>query len=355
MTAPAKPGARLRAYLQFVFAVLYFFLARSLAVHSAQGLAGDLWSPLIAQAMLLFLLVLGYAAMGFWFQRQLHPVRAQGLPARPGWPREIGLGLATGWGIAVVCVLPMVVAGGIAISFSTGRSDWGWLGVATAYYALAALAEEVAFRGYAFQRFIDAVGPIGATLGFAAYYAVVRSLLPGSSRASFAVSVALGVLLATAYLRTRALWVGWGLNFGWKATRALLFGLAVAGINNNSPVIQGNPMGPFWLTGGGFGLDGTWIAFAVILVALPVVYRITRDLDFRYNAPEIVPGGIPLDMDAAARAQHEAAMGSDRAAAPALVQIEVAPTNLESTLEGGVPADQHSGIPEVPGNLAPRT
>ena len=106
------------------------------------------------------------------------------------------------------------------------------------------------------------------------------------------------------------MWLSWGLNFGWKASRALLFGLAVNGVNSHSPVVQGDPMGPFWLTGGGFGLEGSWVTFIVLIAALPLVFRVTRDLDFRYNAPVIVPGGIPVDLDAAARAQHEAAMGA---------------------------------------------
>ena len=63
------------------------------------------------------------------------------------------------------------------------------------------------------------------------------------------------------------------------------------------------------------------MAFVVLLVALPVVYRLTRELDYRYNAPVIVPGGIPVDLDAAARRQHEAAMGPAEVAAPTLVQI----------------------------------
>jgi hypothetical protein len=117
------------------------------------------------------------------------------------------------------------------------------------------------------------------------------------------------------------LWLSWGINFGWKASRALLFGLAVSGVSSQSPVVEGNPMGPFWLTGGGFGLDGSWVAFVVLLAALPVVYRLTRDLDFRYNAPVIVPGGIPVDLDAAAHRQPEAAMGAVAPAAPGLVQI----------------------------------
>ncbi|HLI04802.1 MAG TPA: hypothetical protein VKU93_11060, partial [Terracidiphilus sp.] len=90
---------------------------------------------------------------------------------------------------------------------------------------------------------------------------------------------------------------------------ALLFGLAVSGVGSHSSLVEGDPMGPFWLTGGGFGLDGTWIAFFVILAAIPVIFRLTRDLNYRYNAPVLEPGGIPVDLEAAARAQHEAAMG----------------------------------------------
>jgi membrane protease YdiL (CAAX protease family) len=332
MSTLVSRRGRLRAYAQFIAAVVYFFLARSLASRGAQGLAGGQWNrlmpllPVLEQAMLVFLLLLGYAGMGFfWRDRQSDPVSAQGLPRRPGWPREAGLGLAVGWSLAVVCVLPMTVVGGIAIVLNLQPSAWGWLLADIAFFALLALAEEIAFRGYGFQRFALVVGPLGATLGFAAFYAIVQALVPGSSNyanhASFAVSIALSLVLSTAYLRTRALWLSWGLNFAWKASRALLFGLAVSGINNHSPVVQGDPMGPFWLTGGGYGLDASWVAFVVLLAALPMVFRVTRDLDFHYNAPVIVPGGVAVDLDAAAHRQHEAATRDAEPATPGLVQI----------------------------------
>jgi membrane protease YdiL (CAAX protease family) len=328
MTIP-ESGGRIRAYLQFIAAVCYFFLAQSLARHGAVGLASPEWAPMVDQAMLVFLLLLGYAAFGSWMDRQVSPVSVQGLPRRSGWAREAGMGVAVGWAIAVVCILPMTAVGGIAIVLSTQASSWGWLLADAAFFALLTLGEELAFRGYGFQRFVHAVGPIGAALGFSAFYAIVQALVPGSSHASVAVSVLLNLVLTTAYLRTRALWVSWGINFGWKASRALLFGLAVNGVSSHSPVVQGDPMGPFWLTGGGYGVDGTWIAFAVLLVFWPLVYRVTRDLDFRYNAPVIVPGGIPVDLDAAARQQHEAAMGTVEPAAPALVQILPAATPVQ--------------------------
>lgn len=324
MTTPRVPDSRFRAYVQFVVALFYYFLARALARHGAIGLSSDQWAPLVEQAMLVFLLLLGYAGVGFSLNGQMHPISAQGLPRRPGWLREAGLGLAVGWAIVVVCAAVMAVGGGIAIGFSGNLQAWGWFAVDTAFFALTALAEEIAFRGYAFQRFSRAVGSIGAVLGFSALYAFLQALEPGSSRASTAVAVVLTILLSTAYLRTRALWVSWGINFGWKAARALLFGLAVSGVNSHSPVVQGDPMGPFWLTGGGFGLDGSWLAFFVLMAAIPVVYRVTRDLDFKYNAPQIVPGGIPVNLDAlddAARRRHEAAMGASEPAPTPLVQI----------------------------------
>jgi hypothetical protein len=343
MSTPDARGGRLSAYAQFVAAVLYFFLARALARHGALGLASEQWSPLVEQTMLVFLLLLGYSGLGFWLNGQLHPVSTQGLPRRPGWPGEAGMGLATGWALAVVCVLPLTLIGGVAIVLSLQLSAWGWLLADAAFFALAALAEEIAFRGYGFQRFAQAVGPVGAALGFAAFFAIVQSLLPGSSRASIAVSVVLSLALSAAYLRTRALWVSWGLNFGWKASRALVFGLALSGVNSHSPVVQGNPMGPFWLTGGGFGLDGSWVTFLILLAAIPVVFRVTRELDYRYNAPVLVPGGVPVDLDAAARRQHEASMGAAQPAAVPLVQIlpATSPAPVASPAEPS--QDQASG------------
>lgn len=327
MSAPARVN-KVRAYFEFLAAVLYFFVVRSFAHRAAVRIQNDAWAPLLEQFLLAFLLILGYAAFGALLDRQVSSIAAQGLPLRAGWPREAGLGIAIGWGAVVVCVLPMVLMGGIAVVISTQASSWGWLLADGAYFVLLALSEEVAFRGYGFQRFALVVGSTGATFGFALFYAIVQAIRPGATNVSIAFSVVFSFLLTTAYLRSRALWVSWGLNLAWKASQALIFGLAVSGVSSHSPIVEGNPMGPFWLTGGGFGLDASWLACLVLLVAFPVVYRVTRELDFRYNVPLVVPGGIPVDLDAAARRQHEAAMGTAPAepATPPLVQILPAAT-----------------------------
>ena len=102
-------------------------------------------------------------------------------------------------------------------------------------------------------------------------------------------------------------------------------------------------MGPFWLTGGGYGLDSSWVAFAVVMGAIPVLFRVTRDLDYKYNAPVLVPGGIAVDLDAAAKRQHEAAMGPAEAATPALVQIAPVTPSLIAVPGIAVPARSGEG------------
>src|ERR1019366_8750053 len=105
----------------------YFFLERPLGRQGAQGLAGEMWTPLVEQAMLAFLLVVGYAGLGFWLNRQENPIRKQGFPQRAGAAMEAGTGLAFGWSLAVICVVPMVVVGGIVIYLTMQPSAWGWL------------------------------------------------------------------------------------------------------------------------------------------------------------------------------------------------------------------------------------
>ena len=346
--AKPRPVGPIRSLGRFVLAGLFFFLARSLAKHGAHGLVSDDWSPLVEQAMLAFLLLFGYAGFGFSLDRQFYPLSQQGLPLRKGWLGEAGLGVAIGWTAAVICVAAIVIFGGIAVHLSLTSTAFEWLLADTAYFACSALAIQVAFRGYPFQCAIRMIGELPAALTMSVLYGILLARLPGASGASMATNIALGLLLAMAYLRTRALWLAWGLQFAWMASRALLFGLPVYGISSHSPVIQGDTLGAIGLTGGDFGLDGSWLAFAVLLLAMPFVYRATRDLSFVHNAPVLEPGGIPVDLDAAARRQHEAATRPETPEVKPLVQILPAASPLPRPVDLDAPRtpNEASGAPE---------
>jgi hypothetical protein len=55
---------RVRAFGYVVLAAIYFYLAQSISVHAANWLASGVWIPVIERSVLLFLLMIGYGAMG---------------------------------------------------------------------------------------------------------------------------------------------------------------------------------------------------------------------------------------------------------------------------------------------------
>ncbi|MBB6145174.1 hypothetical protein HNQ77_003132 [Silvibacterium bohemicum] len=331
-----RSTSRIRALLWFFIAAGYFYFARDIAIRAALGLSSGDWLELVNRTVLLFLLIVGYAAMGYIGQQQLHPVDRMGLELRPGWRREVGLGAAIGWGGIIACVLPIALIGGLVVTIYTTWHQFALIFLDFAILAIAALAEEVAFRGYPFQRLIDAIGPGAATFLISILFALIHWNNPGSTAASTLVTFLAGWLLALTYLRTRALWVGWGFHVAWNVIMGILFGLPISGITNFSPVFATNTIGPAWITGGDYGPEGSAICAVVMLVLLIVMYIATGDLKHKYAQPVIVAGGMPVDVDAIARRQHEAAMGVAAAepAPPQLVQIGgIAPALPLKTIE----------------------
>jgi membrane protease YdiL (CAAX protease family) len=340
--------ARSRAFAWFLIAVVYFVIAREIAIRAASGLASGDWLELANRSILLFLLVVGYAGMGYVGQKQLEPIKAMGLVLRPAWRREVALGAAIGWAGMVACVLPIALMGGLVVTlFPSPRLGLAFLDLAI--LAIAALVEEVAFRGYPFQRLIEATNPTIATLFVSFLFGLIHLGNPGATTASTIVTIFAGWLLAIAYLRTRALWVGWGFHFTWNAAMGVIFGLPISGITNFSPVVASNAVGPLWITGGGYGPEGSLVCAVVILVLIFVLIRATRDLKYRYAQPVIVPGGIPVDIDAISHRQHKAAMGPQVPAAPRVVQISglQTPAREESstTLNGEQSAGTREEVP----------
>jgi hypothetical protein len=332
---------RVRAFGYVIIAGIYFYIAQSIAVHAANGLSSGIWLPFFERGILLFLLVLGYGSMARVFNRRREPIRAIGLVFRPGWKREFSLGAALGWAMLLISILPLVLSGGLIITFWAVPRQFGILIVDLLVLAVASLAEEVTFRGYPFQQLIEAIGPTLATIVFSIVFAAMHTFNPGANRASFLVTMFSSWLLSVAYLRTRALWVSWGWHFAWNASMCVLFGLPVSGITQYSPVIQSNTVGPLWMTGGDYGPEASVVAAIVILIGIFVVYRATRGLAYLHAQPVIVPAGIPVDLDAMSNtlAPHHPVTPQPPLAGTTLVQIESAPKPPRSSTEPAEPPE----------------
>lgn len=305
-----RSAARLRSLRWFLLAGVYAVLSQQCAERLAPAIASGPAYLLVNRFLFLALLLVGFAVMGRLGQQQTPTGVVLGLPRRLRFGREWALGAALGWGGIVACVLPVALTGGLLVTMGQhGAAELGALLLDLATLLLAALADEVFFRGYAFQRLIEVVGPGIATIVVTLFFVLGNGGYPRSSSGSVLVTLLLGFLLASAYLRTRALWVGWGFHFAWNASMAILFGLPVSGLTSFSPVISTYASGPAWLTGGGYGPEASAMAVVVLLVLLFVMASATRELRHQWAIPEIVGAGIPVDIDEISRRQHEAGMG----------------------------------------------
>ncbi|MGH8287560.1 MAG: lysostaphin resistance A-like protein [Steroidobacteraceae bacterium] len=154
---------------------------------------------------------------------------------------------------------------------------------------LAAIGEELAFRGGLFRILEESSGTAVALALSAALFGLLHGLNPGATIISTAaVALEAGVLLAAAYVLTRNLWFPIGLHLGWNFTEGGIFGVSVSGGAAGKGIFSVSLAGPTLLTGGQFGPEASLIAIAVCLtvaVALLVLaVRNGRWLPMRHRA-----------------------------------------------------------------------
>jgi hypothetical protein len=325
-TTTARRSERTLQLALFVTSVAWFLASDTVAAHAARGLSKHLsLAParfLLTSAFLLFLLAVGFSILQAIAKRRSSLREILGLPKRPTALREWELGAALGWGLVVLAVLPMAAAGTLHIQFWTQPRAFGLLLLNLVTLAVAALAEEVAFRGYSYRRLIEAVGPVAATIVMSLLFGLGHALNPGSTWASTVVTILAGVLFSIAWLRTHGLWLGWGLHFAWNASMGILFGLPISGINDFSSIIQTQAFGRLWLTGGDYGPEGAAFTVIVLLIGIGLLVRVTRDYAWHYTYVPIVAAGYPMEAPPpAAHAAMEEAAQQTRPAAVSLVQI----------------------------------
>jgi uncharacterized protein len=269
-------AGRLQPIWAFVLSALLACVAFFVAGYAAASLAGD--HVLRFEAVFRPLLVVLLLAVFSWLLTvgnhvEVHRIAAQGLPLSPGWAQQFGLGCGLGILLVFVAVVPLAIWGSLSFGTTVNLHSMTRVAVVLGVLTMGALAEELMFRGYPFQRLVEGIGPTGAIVVFSVLFGVVHLSNPGAGVWGLINTVAIGVLLALAYLRTRALWLPWGIHFAWNATLGLLLGLPVSGLRLFNVVVHGTALGPTWLTGGGYGIEASASGAMAVLVGLVVIWK----------------------------------------------------------------------------------
>ena len=196
------------------------------------------------------------------------PFGALGFALEPGAARDSAVGFGVGGGLLGAAVLLLVVAGTarwVADDGSTGQYAVS-LARALAVFTVAAAAEEVLFRGYAFQALVQGTGAWPAILLTSAAFAAGHGSNDNVTWVGLANIFLAGIMLAVAYLRTRSLWFATALHVGWNWVMSALLDFPVSGAQFDTPLYSARELGADWWTGGPFGPEAG-LAATVAIVA----------------------------------------------------------------------------------------
>jgi len=207
------------------------------------------------------------------------PWRSLGASFHKGWFNDLIIGSALGFLTLTVGVV--IAMAGRGVSFSINPINWAaviksMIGSGV-LLVIAAFAEEAMFRGYALQTLSRArLAWLGVALTLALFgvaHLTNPNTVPGFTFINTAIA---GLWFAIAYLRTRSLWLPLGLHWAWNWALGWFFGLPVSGLNVAShPLLKASDIGPYWLTGGSYGIEGGLAGTVALALGTLVIWRIS--------------------------------------------------------------------------------
>lgn len=266
-------------YIAFMFVVTSSVrLVYALATYLAPGLTrvGE-----VQDLVFRFILLISSLGAGYVCTRLLEglPWRSLGLSLHSAWLWDLLIGSVIGFASLALATAIATAGGGLRFSLPTAEmfSQIGkTLLISGVLFFVAALAEEALFRGYPLQTMTRArlawLGILLTSIPFAAGH--LRNPNAGSVLAFVNTALA-GVWLAVAYLRTRSLWFPLGVHWAWNWALGSLFGLPVSGITKIAPhpLLEGFDLGPAWLTGGSYGIEGGVAATIALVISTIFIWR----------------------------------------------------------------------------------
>lgn len=270
-------AGRLRSGWRFLIFLFSFLFASSLLgagvytflINQPVGFDQNGLLFLIAGSFLSFLcaVVLGWIC-GKYFEDL--PFQALGWTFSKRSFAHLILGLASG-AFAILLAAGIAYAfGGLSFQFNhtAGTSAIGLtLSVSLFIFIIAAASEEAIFRGYMLQTFTRAkLAWLGVILT-SVLFASAHVGNPSANILSWVNTFLAGILFAVGYLKTRTLWLPFGLHLIWNWVQGSILGITVSGLKQliTAPLYQWQDYGPQWLTGGEYGIEGG-IACSIALV-----------------------------------------------------------------------------------------
>lgn len=272
-----RSGWRVALFLAVYFLILTFVVNVVFAILTALPIgftADSLLSFTVSHAISAFLAIV----FGWLFGRFLEdlPFRALGAAFTKSWFKHLTYGFMIGALTVCFGALIAYLFGGLKFEYNNaGFYAVGLtLTVSLVIFIGGAAFEEAFFRGYIFQTLIRAKLVWFAVLFTSVFFATVHNANPSANYISWINTFLAGIWFAAAYLKTRTLWMPFGLHLAWNWFLGSILGIQVSGLSDiaAAPFLRAAELGPAWLTGGEYGLEGGLAATIVLLISTLLIW-----------------------------------------------------------------------------------
>lgn len=190
------------------------------------------------------------------------------------WFKQLFLGGLVGFGLMLAPALILRLFGWV---------DWQWnlSGFSNVFsivllFVEVAVAEELVFRGFIFQRLIAGVGEWPAQLVLAGLFLLTHLGNPGMTgnvKILAGINIFLAsILFGTAFIRTKSLAMPISLHFMANFMQGGVLGFGVSGIGQTGILKPLFSEAPEWLTGGQFGLEASLPGLVCLVAVLVFIY-----------------------------------------------------------------------------------
>lgn len=204
-------------------------------------------------------------------------------------------------GFLAVLLVTLILHGNLAIG---GLNDWGLhVPPLIASAAMAAVCEEIFFRGLLFRLTESSLGSVSAVLLSSLLFGAAHYFNPHATLArAIGLGLEAGLGLSALYILTRTLWVCIAMHFTWNLVNGLL-GLPNSG-GTSAGLFRSSLHGNELLTGGDFGIE------ASALVIIPGIVIGTCLLILAYKRHRFIPSFLARNNSAPTETGPAAAVGA---------------------------------------------
>jgi membrane protease YdiL (CAAX protease family) len=200
------------------------------------------------------------------------PLKVFGVGFLPHWRHHLVVGVGLAAALLAILLAACYLLGFVSISWTAAQVSPASLLATLVLLMWAAAVEELVFRGLPLQLLVDGVGEWPAMLVMSGVFGALHLQNPNATWLGMINTVVAGILLSLAYLRTRSLWLPYGIHVGWNVGLGFVLGFPLSGVDMPSLWATGIA-GSDVILGGGYGPEGGLLATFLFGAAAVIVNK----------------------------------------------------------------------------------